>query len=92
MGARERILELVREGILSVDEALDLLENVAKKESKQTEQREFTTEKTTEDSTVEQEDSEASTDDVSGDQEEFESLDQEEMKQFEDELENIANS
>lgn len=34
MGERERILELVREGILSVDEALDLLESVANKESK----------------------------------------------------------
>ena len=91
MDERERILELVREGVLSVDEGLDLLESIAKKESKQTEQREFTSEKPTKDSTVEPEDSEASTDDVSGDQEEFESLDQEEMKQFEDELENIAN-
>src|SRR5699024_2664703 len=91
MDERERILELVREGVLSVDEGLDLLESIAKKESKQTEQREFTSEKPTKDSTVEPEDSEASTDDVSGDQEEFESLDQEEMKQFEDELQNIAN-
>src|SRR5690625_6876803 len=45
MDERERILELVREGVLSVDEALDLLENVAKKESKQTEKREFTSER-----------------------------------------------
>ena len=44
MGERERILELVREGILSVDEALDLLESVANKESKKTEERDFVSE------------------------------------------------
>ena len=90
MGERERILELVREGILSVDEALDLLENVAKKESKQTEQREFTTEKTTEDLKDEPEESEEP-EETSDEQEAFESMNQEEKKQFEDELENIAN-
>ena len=37
MDERERILELVREGVLSVDEALDLLESVANKETKKTE-------------------------------------------------------
>lgn len=46
MGERERILELVREGILSVDEALDLLESVANKESKESEEREFVSEET----------------------------------------------
>ena len=44
MGERERILELVREGILSVDEALDLLESVANKESKKSEERDFVSE------------------------------------------------
>ena len=38
MDERERILELVREGVLSVDEALDLLESVANKETKKTEE------------------------------------------------------
>lgn len=45
MGERERILELVREGVLSVEEALDLLESVAKRESKETEEREFTSDR-----------------------------------------------
>ena len=44
MGERERILELVREGILSIDEALDLLESVANKESKKSEERDFVSE------------------------------------------------
>ena len=44
MGERERILELVREGILSVDDALDLLESVANKESKKSEERDFVSE------------------------------------------------
>ena len=97
MGERERILELVREGILSVEEALDLLENVAKKESKQTEQREFTTEKMTEDyqeeaeKSKEFETSEDFPEEEMEDQKEFESLNQEEKKEFETELENLAN-
>ncbi len=44
MGERERILELVREGVLSVDEALDLLERLADKESKKSEARDFVSE------------------------------------------------
>lgn len=42
MSERERILELVREGVISVDEGLDLLENVANKESQKTDEKEFT--------------------------------------------------
>ena len=44
MGERERILELVREGIITVDEGLDLLESLANKETQETEKREFTME------------------------------------------------
>ena len=33
MGERERILELVREGVITVDEGLDLLESLASKET-----------------------------------------------------------
>lgn len=101
MDERERILELVREGVLSVDEALDLLENVAKKESKQTEKREFTSERPAdfgpfvdEDPFVEEEpfvDEESEEPKEPVEPEDFESFDQEEMKQFEEELEDIAN-
>ena len=43
MGERERILELVKDGIITVNEGLDLLESLANKETEETEQREFTT-------------------------------------------------
>ncbi len=42
MNKRERILELVSEGVLSVEEGLSLLESLSKKEAKQTEEKEFT--------------------------------------------------
>jgi len=92
MDERERILELVREGVLSVDEALDLLENVAKKESKQTEQKEFTSDRP-EEPTVEPEFEDPFMEDAYSETEEpeVESMDQEDMQQFEDELEDIAN-
>lgn len=41
MQERERILELVKKGILSTEEALDLLENLAKKESREAAQKEY---------------------------------------------------
>ena len=99
MDERERILELVREGVLSVDEGLDLLESVATKESKQTEQREFTNEKTKDTEVeIDMEDlkTEADTEEdyeeefAHEEQEETEDLD-EEMNQFEEELESLAN-
>lgn len=91
MGERERILELVREGILSVDEALDLLENVATKESKKTEEREFVSEEPVEpkeepvfkDPFIDEE-PERETDE--------ETVNEEDMKKFEEELENLANN
>lgn len=87
MGERERILELVREGIITVDEGLDLLESLANKETQETEKREFSagqsdrkpvepvTEKTTE----------------TEDETEQTAEDKETMKKYEDELENLAN-
>lgn len=42
MDKRKRIIELVSKGALSVDEGLDLLESMAKEESKRTEATEFT--------------------------------------------------
>lgn len=98
MGERERILELVREGILTVDEALDLLENVATKESKQTEEREFTSERPVEEKAVETESAEPKMEEpLFGEQsfeeteEDSEAPNEEDMKQFEDELEGLAN-
>lgn len=89
MDERERILELVREGVLSVDEALDLLENVANKESKQTEEREFTSKQTKDEPTVENEYTKSEPETFT--EAEDETLSEEEMKEFEDELENLAN-
>lgn len=89
MDERERILELVREGVLSVDEALDLLENVANKESKQTEEREFTSKQTKDEPTVGNEYTKSEPETFT--EAEDETLSEEEMKEFEDELENLAN-
>lgn len=89
MDERERILELVREGVLSVDEALDLLENVANKESKQTEEREFTSKQTKDEPTVENDYTKSEPETFT--EAEDETLSEEEMKEFEDELENLAN-
>lgn len=41
MQERERILELVKKGVLSTEEALDLLENLAKKESRESVQKDY---------------------------------------------------
>ena len=42
MNNRERILELVSQGVLSVEEGLDLLESLSSQETKKTEAKEFT--------------------------------------------------
>lgn len=83
MGERERILQLVRDGILSVDEGLDLLENVADKETKETERKEFTSEKTEEQEDVKSEPVES--------EEETEEIETEEVSEFAEELEDLAN-
>ena len=41
MKERERILELVKQGILSTEEALDLLETIAKKETKASVEKDY---------------------------------------------------
>ena len=87
MGERERILELVREGIITVDEGLDLLESLANKETQETEKREFSTgqsdrkpvEPVTEKPTETEDETEQTAED------------KETMKKYEDELENLAN-
>jgi len=101
MGERERILELVREGVLSVDEALDLLENVATKESQKTEAKEFTSEKMTE--SDEKDSDEPTMSDFEPEMEEplygeetktepdIDMSDEEDIKRFEEELEELAN-
>lgn len=89
MDERERILELVREGVLSVDEALDLLESVANKETKKTEEKEFTSKRTFTEPTVDKEDTQTKADTFKEAQEE--TLNEEEKKQVEEELEGIAN-
>lgn len=95
MDQRERILQLVREGVLSVEEGLDMLESLAKKEAKQSEQRDFTSDKTAKE-TVET----AGPEDLFGPDfmeeqpevdEEMERQAEEAKQQFEDELERIAN-
>lgn len=97
MGERERILELVREGVLSVDEALDLLENVANKDSQKTEEREFTSEKSFEekeakkDTSAEPEMEEPLFGGNVEPEPEPEMNNAEDMKQFEEELEGLAN-
>ena len=103
MGERERILELVREGILSVDEALDLLESVANKESKKSEERDFVSEDIFEkkaapveteveaepEEVEEPEDAPASEETTEETDETFET--DEEKEQVEEELEDLAN-
>lgn len=42
MDNRERILELMQKGVLSVEEGLDLIESLSMQESNQTEEKEFT--------------------------------------------------
>lgn len=87
MGERERILELVREGVITVDEGLDLLESLANKESQETEKREFTADCPVEETVTE----ESVFEDAPEPEEESSTKDKEKMKKYEDELENFAN-
>ncbi len=90
MDERERILELVREGILSVDEALELLESVANKETIKTEQREFTTKQPKQEDIFEEET--FVTDEPAEEPiPEVEQTVEEDQQHVEDELESIAN-
>ena len=93
MGERERILELVREGILSVDEALDLLESVANKESKKSEERDFVSEDIFEKKAapVETEVEAEAEPEVEAEAEEEKFEADEEDEQMEEELEKLAN-
>ena len=93
MGERERILELVREGILSVDEALDLLESVANKESKKSEERDFVSEDIFEKKAapVETEVEAEPEPEVEAEAEEEKFEADEEDEQMEEELEELAN-
>lgn len=90
MDNRERILELVSQGVLSVEEGLDLLESLSKQEAKKTEKTEFTSEQVeVEDSSVEFEEQE----EVKADAEEEPSAEETdaEAQAVEDELERLAN-
>lgn len=94
MGERERILELVREGVLTVDEALDLLESVANRETKVTEEREFTSEEPVESSAEPKMEEPLFGKNAEPEQEpkeEPEINNAEDMKEFEEELEGLAN-
>lgn len=91
MGERERILELVREGVLSIDEALDLLESVAKRESNETEKTEFTAQRPVEEKVApETVDEPVEVEEPEMDEMEAEAA-EEERKQFENDLEALAN-
>ena len=90
MGERERILELVREGVITVDEGLDLLESLASKETQETEKREFTTERPVK-KPAEPAMEEPVFEDAPETEEEPSIKDKETMKKYEDELENFAN-
>lgn len=80
MDNRERILELVSQGVLSVEEGLDLLESLSKQETKKTEKKEFTSDESeAKESTLEAEEKE----------EVFEA--EEDIQETEDELELLAN-
>lgn len=93
MGERERILELVKDGVLSVEEGLDLLESLAERESNQSEQKEFTSASPVEDATKEE--PAVKEPEVEPEKEETKSAEEafakEERKVFEDELEALAN-
>lgn len=104
MGERERILELVKDGIITVNEGLDLLESLANKETEETEQREFTTDGPIDETIFEKEERVIDEPEVKIEPEteptepkteeptdEMKAEDKETMKQYEDELENLAN-
>lgn len=86
MDNRERILELVSQGVLSVEEGLDLLESLSKQETKQTEEKEFTSDESeAKEASVETEAEETET------ETETEDKNEEEIKNIEEELEILAN-
>lgn len=80
MDNRERILELVSQGVLSVEEGLDLLESLSSQETKKTEEKEFTSDE------AEAKESSAKTEPKVE-----ESHTEEETQSIEDELERLAN-
>lgn len=83
MDNRERILELVSQGVLSVEEGLDLLESLSKQEMKKTEEKEFTSDE------VEAKESNAKTETKKD--EEVVRETEEDKQSIEDELEYLAN-
>lgn len=94
MGERERILELVREGILSVDDALDLLESVANKESKKSEERDFVSEDIFEKKAEPVETEVEAEPEIEAEEEPVEATEEEkdvENNKIEEELEELAN-
>lgn len=101
MGERERILELVRDGVLTVEEGLDLLESLAKRESTQSEKTEFTSESPVDEQEAAVEEDVAHEEppveepEVEPEMEETEPAEKEfsreERKVVEDELESLAN-
>ena len=103
MKQRERILELVKQGIISTEEALVLLENAAKKEGKEAikkenahthvEEPQPTPPKTPEDSSFEDstEDPAFSQSDEDGQDENFSNEEQKDREQLEKILESLAN-
>lgn len=103
MKQRERILELVKQGIISTEEALVLLENAAKKEGKEAikkenahthvEEPQPTPSKAPEDSSFEDstEDPAFSQSDEDGQDEDFSNEEQKDREQLEKILESLAN-
>lgn len=80
MNSRERILELVSKDVLSVEEGLNLLENLSDLETKKTEEKEFASDKSKVKKIKEK--TEPSEEDT---------VDKKEKKDIEDELELLAN-
>lgn len=80
MDNRERILELVSQGVLSVEEGLDLLESLSKQETQKTEEKEFTSDE-----------SEAKESTVKTEPKEKDTETEEDTQDVEDDLERLAN-
>lgn len=92
MDNRERILELVSQGVLSVEEGLDLLESLSKQETRKTDEKEFTSDESEEkEATLEAEAEEriGKEDAEETDTEETDAI--EDKQAIEDELEHLAN-
>lgn len=93
MKERERILELVKQGILSTEEALDLLENIAKKETRESVDKDYSqadyAEKSmpSEDEEPANIDEEADSDDVDDETK----AEKEQRAHLEDEMEKLSN-